>query len=151
MWRSHQDEDERLGEWMARWRDTDGVRARLRLVRRAVRFHRFVLGERLGHPPTGAEVRREWFSPLGRGLDLASRRVLPRRILPTRVLPTRGPTAADESVAGEAPADRRRHKSAVRRAPLLCIVEPRSRDIVAFLDRLVADGVLDVRVGSDPR
>ncbi|HPQ72581.1 MULTISPECIES: hypothetical protein [Phycicoccus] len=35
--------------------------------------------------------------------------------------------------------------------PLLCIVEARSRDIVAFLDRLVADGVLDVRVGSDPR
>ncbi len=58
---------------------------------------------------------------------------------------------ADESVAGEAPADRRRHESAVRRAPMLCIVEPRSRDIVAFLDRLVADGVLDVRVGSDPR
>ena len=97
-----------MGEWMARWRDTDGVRARLRLVRRAVRVHRFVPGERFGHPPTGAEVRREWFSPLGRGLDSASRRVLPRRILPSRVLPTREPTAADESVAGEASADGRR-------------------------------------------
>ena len=87
----------------------------------------------------------------------------PNRLIPsTRItgMPTSSPTAAALTCSTSRrtspwPARRRRTAGAMSRQfvapPLLCIVEARSRDIVAFLDRLVADGVLDVRVGSDPR
>lgn len=67
--------DDRLGEWMARWRAAPSARSRFALIARAPRVNRFALGERLGRPPTQAEVRREWWHRLGRGAASAWARV----------------------------------------------------------------------------
>lgn len=67
----------RVAEWVARWRTAPTARARVRLVTRAVRVNRFVLAQRLGRPPTRAEVRAEWFRRTRRAAAGAVRRVRP--------------------------------------------------------------------------
>lgn len=68
LWRAMLHESDRLGTWRARWALTRGMGARLRLLRRAGRVNRFVLGQRLGRPPTRADVRREWWRRAGSGI-----------------------------------------------------------------------------------
>lgn len=48
--------------WRARLRDARGARARLRLLAEATRVNRDHLGLRLGHLPSGQELRREWWA-----------------------------------------------------------------------------------------
>lgn len=60
--------DDRLGEWIARWRGGASFSDRLRLILRAGRVNRFELGQRLGRPPTPAEVRRGWWERVCSGL-----------------------------------------------------------------------------------
>ncbi len=67
LWRLMVDGSDRLAEWTARWRAARSPRERAVLAIRAARVNRFVLGQRLGHPPTRAEIRREWWRRLGEG------------------------------------------------------------------------------------
>lgn len=67
MWREY-GPDERLQEWLARWRAAPTARDRLSLVVRAPRVNRFELGQRLGHPPNRQEIRQEWRNRAGRGV-----------------------------------------------------------------------------------
>jgi hypothetical protein len=71
LWRRMIGGGDRLGEWVARFRAAPGAAARLRLVARAARVNRFVLAERLGHRPSPAEVRREWWRRSRRGVFAA--------------------------------------------------------------------------------
>ncbi|WP_084148344.1 nucleotidyltransferase family protein [Brachybacterium phenoliresistens] len=52
----------------ARWRDAAGVRERAALLLDAARVNPDHLALRLGHRPSRAEMRREWFDRLGRAL-----------------------------------------------------------------------------------
>jgi len=61
LWHLMRDNSDRLGEWRARWRNTSGVVPRVRLLVRATRVNRFDLGQRLGRPPTKADLRRDWW------------------------------------------------------------------------------------------
>jgi hypothetical protein len=72
LWRTMLGQADPLTTWRARWATTHGLAARARLVHRAVRVNRFVLGERLGRVPTRADVRREWWRRTGAGLRAAS-------------------------------------------------------------------------------
>ena len=81
LWRAMLGQSDQLTTWRARWATTHGLVARGRLLRRAVRVNRFVLGERLGHVPSRAEVRREWWRRTGAGLRAVT--VLVRRVAPT--------------------------------------------------------------------
>jgi hypothetical protein len=67
----------RVAEWAARWRTAPSATARVRLVSRALRVNRFVLAQRLGRPPTRAEVRAEWLRRSRRAMSGALRRVRP--------------------------------------------------------------------------
>lgn len=61
--------------WKARLRDARTLRERLVVLREAAKVNRDHLELRLGRPPTPAEVRREWWDRVGRGV----RRLMPRR------------------------------------------------------------------------
>lgn len=79
LWRHMLDNSDRLGEWQARWRNTDGFRARAKLLWRAAHVNRFTLEQRLGTKPTRADVMREWLRRAGAGLASVPRLVRERR------------------------------------------------------------------------
>lgn len=54
--------------WRARLQDAATPRERARILLDALQVNRDHLGLRLGHPPTPAEVRREWWARWGRFL-----------------------------------------------------------------------------------
>lgn len=60
--------------WRARLRDASGPRERLRLLTEALRINPDHLALRLGHPPSPAERRREWWARWGRALRAVLRR-----------------------------------------------------------------------------
>ncbi|WP_052226236.1 nucleotidyltransferase family protein [Microbacterium mangrovi] len=72
------DDDDRLGEWIARMRTADSAGARLRTVVRLLQVNRTHLRLRLGHEPQAAEVAREQLSRVGRAFA-ALGRTLARR------------------------------------------------------------------------
>lgn len=74
LWRVMLGQADQLTMWRARWGLASGVRAKARLVGRAGRVNRFVLGERLGRVPTREDVRREWWSRAGQGVSAVGRR-----------------------------------------------------------------------------
>lgn len=76
LWLLSLDNSDRLQEWRARWRNTSGLHDRAALAARALRVNRFALGQRLGHPPSSSEIRKEWWRRAGAGL-LAAARMLP--------------------------------------------------------------------------
>ncbi|MFV0405606.1 MAG: nucleotidyltransferase family protein [Propioniciclava sp.] len=75
LWRLSLDNSDRLGEWVARWRTTRGLRPRMAMLRRATRVNRFQLGQSLGHPPTRSEVWRAWWQRAGLGVAAATRKL----------------------------------------------------------------------------
>lgn len=54
--------------WRARFEDAGSVRRKLALLGESLRVNRDHLGLRLGHDPSRAEIRREWWSRWGRML-----------------------------------------------------------------------------------
>ena len=60
---------DRLGEWSARLRSAEGLRARARVTVQALRVNRTHLALRLGHKPSFAELAREQFVRFGLALS----------------------------------------------------------------------------------
>ncbi|MGO1504476.1 MAG: nucleotidyltransferase family protein [Brachybacterium sp.] len=62
LWRAVHRRASSTDVWKARLRDATGVRRKARILVEAVRVNRDHLGLRLGHVPSGREVRREWWA-----------------------------------------------------------------------------------------
>ena len=67
LWRVFADDGSRLEEWRARLSAAPTVRAKAGVALRAFAVNRYYLEQRLGHPPTRAEVAREFVRRLGQG------------------------------------------------------------------------------------
>ncbi|PKW27091.1 nucleotidyltransferase family protein [Phycicoccus duodecadis] len=56
LWEVFAHDDDRLGEWRARWRSARGPAAKASVAVRSVGVNRYYLRQRLGHEPSRAEV-----------------------------------------------------------------------------------------------
>lgn len=78
LWEVYAGEDDRLGEWRARWRAARGPAAKASVALRSLGVNRYYLRQRLGHDPTRTDVAAEFVRRLCAGTGAVARRMVRR-------------------------------------------------------------------------
>ncbi len=78
LWEAFAREDDRLGEWRARWRAARGPAAKVSVAVRSLGVNRYYLRQRLGHEPTGTDVAAEFVRRMRAGVRAVAGRAVRR-------------------------------------------------------------------------